>query len=133
MKDIILFHVGLAMHGFVYPKSQAVVENTTAIIYCSSARRPEWRKVNGTKIPTRSTVNVLQINRVKPSDTGYYICRGSLYNGGVFTSISELLVGGKNIFMKNIYQQMTNIINISTISFVCGENWYTYIVQCSIL
>jgi len=50
--------------------------------------------------------NTLLLSRVTEKDAGLYSCTGVYYSNGstqLFTAVSELLVGGKNIQLVKLY------------------------------
>jgi len=83
----------------VSPASETVIENQTAMFYCSAGGNPKpkisWSKLNGSGLVKRKgQQNKLEINNASYNDSGKYVCRATNVFGQD-QNVVELLVEGK--------------------------------------
>lgn len=91
-------HLVVSPKIHLFPLSQAVFVNKSAIFYCwvdgHSTTRTTWRKLGGALIDDVKNGDVLHIRNVKRSHAGSYLC--SVFTGyGIFRAISTLAIKGR--------------------------------------
>ena len=81
------------------PASETVIENQTAMFYCSAGGNPKpkisWSKLNGSGlVKSKGQMNKLEIKNAAYNDSGKYVCRATNVLGQD-QKVVELLVEGE--------------------------------------
>lgn len=95
--NVLLIYLDVLMepYGTVFPMSQALYEGSRVVIICHSWTTPKWSRY-GNKVSNHIAINnVVIVQHITESDSGWYNCQGTLDSDGTeFEAMSEVLVGG---------------------------------------